>query len=306
MVWVAGKSMCSQLARTIASAEEDIPIREINIQTESALYPQDRATSEEGWKKSEQASGFSALSLAFANELYEELGVPIGILLSAHSNTRIEAFTQRQAIEAHPKLEADTKLMRDADPLTAQGPGRVQQYERTFLPGKTMPARRRSRPRASPIGQSLPGIAGMWRGPSQFFNGKINPVIPYAVRGAIWCQGTSNSGDGRIYAARMEALVRRLARRLGHARHALLLHTDAVLRFAPGPDNVGFADIRQAQHLFFIEQPRKRRHGRPVRCQRGQPRRHPLQQQAAPRHAHGSLGARQAIRQGHRLYRPDL
>ena len=26
----------------------------------------------------------------------------------------------------------------------------------------------------------LPGIAGEWRGPSQFFNGKIAPVVPYA------------------------------------------------------------------------------------------------------------------------------
>ena len=41
------------------------------------------------------ASGFSALSLSFAYELYKELNIPIGILLSAHSNTRIEAFTQR-------------------------------------------------------------------------------------------------------------------------------------------------------------------------------------------------------------------
>ena len=47
----------------------------------------------------------------------------------------------------------------------------------------------------------------MWRGPSQFFNGEIAPVIPFAIRGAIWCQGTSNGNDGRIYAARMEALV---------------------------------------------------------------------------------------------------
>ena len=35
----------------------------------------------------------------------------------------------------------------------------------------------------------------------------VAPLVPYAIRGAIWCQGTSNSGDGRIYAARMEALV---------------------------------------------------------------------------------------------------
>ncbi|MBT8044142.1 MAG: hypothetical protein KJO79_04250, partial [Verrucomicrobiae bacterium] len=121
MVWVAGKSMCRDLARDLSTAENDIPIREININTVSALYPQKKATSDEGWKKAKEASGFSALSLAFAHELYKELNVPIGILLSAHSNTRIEAFTQRQAIEAHPKLKIDQDLIHDGDPLTGQG-----------------------------------------------------------------------------------------------------------------------------------------------------------------------------------------
>ena len=105
-----------------------MPVREININTVSALYPQKRATSEEGWKKANAASGFSALSLSFAYELYKELNVPIGILLSAHSNTRIEAFTQRKAIEIHPKLSGDKDLIHDADPLTEQGRMAFEQY----------------------------------------------------------------------------------------------------------------------------------------------------------------------------------
>ena len=130
MVWTAGKSMCNELARELALSKEDIPIREINIDTVSALYPQKKATSEGGWKKASGASGFSALSLSFAYELYKELNVPIGILLSAHSNTRIEAFTQREAIEKHPKLTGDADLIRDADPLTEQGRNAYERYYR--------------------------------------------------------------------------------------------------------------------------------------------------------------------------------
>ena len=37
MVWTAGKSMCSGIAREIADSQTDIPIREININTVSAL-----------------------------------------------------------------------------------------------------------------------------------------------------------------------------------------------------------------------------------------------------------------------------
>ena len=250
MVWTAGKSMCNQLARDLASAQEDIPIREININTVSALYPQKRATSDDGWKKASAAGGFSALSLSFAHELYKELNMPIGILLSAHSNTRIEAFTQREAIEAHPKLKDDADLIRDADPLTEQGRRAYEQYYVQLSKWQEVAGEAMEKGCRVPARPNLPGIAGMWRGPSQFFNGKIAPVIPYAIRGAIWCQGTSNGGDGRIYAARMEALMQGWRDAWGMPEMPFYF-TQMQCYGSPDPNNVGFADVRQVQHLFF-------------------------------------------------------
>jgi len=251
MVWIASKSMCSAIAREIAGAKEDIPVRQISINTVSALYPQKKATSDGGWKKGKSAGSFSALSLSFAYELYKELKVPVGILLSAHSNTRVEAFTRRQAIEAHPKLKGDVDLMHDADPLTQQGRKAFEKYYKDLrawqreageiaVAGGRMPKR-----------PGLPGIAGMWRGPSQFFNGKIAPVVPYAIRGAIWCQGTSNGGDGRIYAARMEALVHGWRDAWGMPDMPFYF-TQQQCYGAPDPDAVGFADVRQVQYMFFM------------------------------------------------------
>jgi hypothetical protein len=251
MVWTAGKSMCNEVARELTSSKEDIPIREINIDTVSALYPQKKATSEGGWKKASGASGFSALSLSFAYELYKELNMPIGILLSAHSNTRIEAFTQRKAIEAHPKLTGDADLIHDADPLTKQGRDAFVKYYKDLKAWQEEAGKIAEAGGKMPTRPNLPGIAGMWRGPSQFFNGKIAPVIPYAIRGAIWCQGTSNGGDGRIYAARMEALVKGWRDAWGMPGMPFYF-TQMQCYGAPDPNNVGFADIRQAQHLFFV------------------------------------------------------
>lgn len=251
MVWIASKSMCRDLANKLAKSEEDIPVREISINTVSALYPQKKATSDGGWKKSKMAGGFSALSLAFAHELYKELKVPIGILLSAHSNTRIEAFTQRQAIEAHPGLKIDADLIHKGDPLTEQGQKAFEQYNSDLNAWQKAAAASLNEGGGIPGRPNLPGIAGMWRGPSQFFNGKIAPIIPYAVRGAIWCQGTSNSKDGKIYAARMEALLNGW-RDAWKMPEMPFYFTQMQCYGSPNPDNVGFADIRQAQHLFFI------------------------------------------------------
>ena len=46
--------------------------------------------------------------------------------------------------------------------------------------------------------------------PSQYHNGKVNPVVPYALRGAIWYQGESNTASLDViagYGARMKALL---------------------------------------------------------------------------------------------------
>lgn len=251
MVWIARKSRCRDLSDGLAKAEKDIPIRELSIDTVSALYPQERGRSERGWKKPEHAMGFSALALAFTHDLYKELNVPVGILLCAQSNTRIEAFTQREAIEAHPKLKVDADLMHDADPLTAQGKAAYEQYYRDLAAWQKEAAALSKAGGKIPQRPELPGIASMWRGPSQFFNGQIHPVIPYAVRGAIWNQGTSNSKDGKIYAARMEALVRGW-RDAWDMPDMPFYFTQMQPYGSTGPDNLGFADIRQVQHHFFI------------------------------------------------------
>ncbi len=39
------------------------------------------------------------------------------------------------------------------------------------------------------------------------YNGMIAPVVPYAIRGAIWYQGESNEGEGISYTRKMHALV---------------------------------------------------------------------------------------------------
>jgi len=251
MVWTAGSSMCSEIAREIAGSQTDIPIREMNISTVSALYPQKTAASDGGWKTHKDAAGFSALSLSFAYELYKELDMPIGILLSAHSNTRIEAFTQREAIEKHSKLTSDADLIHDADPTTEQGRKAFDKYYQDLRAWQEVAGDAAEAGGRIPARPNLPGIAGMWRGPSQFFNGKINPVIPFAIRGAIWCQGTSNSGDGRIYAARMEALVNGWRDAWGMPEMPFYF-TQMQCYGTPDPDSVGFADIRQAQHMFFM------------------------------------------------------
>ena len=251
MEWFAGKSLCAGLAQELGGAKEEVPIREFRTDTVSALYPQQKGTSEAGWKTSRAAGDFSALALAFAHELHKELKVPVGILLTSHSNTRIEAFAERKAIEGHPGLTVDAEMIHDGDVATEQGRAAFEKYYSDLGTWQSASAAL-GFPVEKPLPRpSLPGIAGQWRGPSQFFNGKIAPVVSYPVRGSLWCQGESNNGDGRLYAARMEALVRGWREAWGMPEMPFYF---TQMQNYGGADSaeLGMADVRQAQHLFFM------------------------------------------------------
>ena len=45
------------------------------------------------------------------------------------------------------------------------------------------------------------------RVPTALYNGMIHPLLPFAIRGAIWYQGESNMADGPLYTKKMRALI---------------------------------------------------------------------------------------------------
>jgi sialate O-acetylesterase len=51
-----------------------------------------------------------------------------------------------------------------------------------------------------------PGREDFWV-PGCLFNGMVNPLLPYAVRGVLWYQGESNVGRAALYARQFPALI---------------------------------------------------------------------------------------------------
>ena len=207
MDWLAGKSMCRDLANELQRAKEDVPIREYTVDTGSSIFLRSRADSEGGWKRSKQAGGFSALSLAFAAELHDELKVPIGILRATHGATPLETWCAYEGFAEHSKLQEIALRIRRSDPTTPDGKAAYAQYDEDLESWQVASEKLINRGGAALPRPKLPGIADDWKGATRMYNKKIAPLIPYAIRGAIWCQGTSNANDGKIYAAKMEALV---------------------------------------------------------------------------------------------------
>ena len=152
---------------------------------------------------------FSAVGYLFARDLNQALKTPVGILTMAYGASTAEAWLPRDAMAADPQLQ----------PLLA----RFDARENFFKANPTA-----MDDQAPPAPQTLnarPGKPGPLRDPVQdqhqptvLFNGMIAPVMPYAIRGAIWYQGESIVGGAPgilLYPRVMQTLVTEWRKRWG-------------------------------------------------------------------------------------------
>lgn len=251
MDWVAGKSMCRDLANQLQRSEPEAPLREYAVDIGASVFLRDRATSKDGWKRARRAGSFSALSLAFAHELHRELGVPVGILRSTHGATPIETWTPYEGFAARPALADIARRVRSSDPTTADGRDAYARFYEQLREWRAQSAAEIERGGAALPQPRLPGIGADWKGATRMYNHKVAPLVPFTIRGVIWCQGTHNASDGEVYAEKMRALVDGLRSRWGRPELPFYF-TQMQCYGEPDPDTVGFADIREAQRKFFM------------------------------------------------------
>jgi len=210
MQWLAGKSSCRLLIKELAEKGKLPPIREGKVTNVfSSLHPVEHA--EGAWSDGSSFSDYSAIAFAFAYALHEELGLPIGILNCAFSTTRIEAWTPRVGFRGGKDEHTRSVYQRllESDPTTPEHKAAWDRfYEELEKTLKGNAQRLENGQEAIPISTRTPGNLNGNRDASWMFNAKINPMVPYAIRGAIWNQGYANSGDGLTYYHNLHSLVR--------------------------------------------------------------------------------------------------
>lgn len=163
-----------------------------------------KSVAEGGW------SGFSAAGYYFGRELHQQLGVAVGLIDSTWGGTRIESWTPPEGFAAVPALKREYELVQLGDPRTVphqQGlEGTLQETERWLAAARQALTQRTLVPTMPTYPVELLPPHDV-QNPTALYNGMIHPVCPFALRGAIWYQGESNSGEGMLYAERMKALV---------------------------------------------------------------------------------------------------
>ena len=179
--------------------------------------PQPQSDIEAAWKVCTPQSvadsgwnGFSAAGYFFGRELHKQLGVAVGLIDATWGGTRIESWTPPEGFASVPALKREYDLVQLGDPRTSP---HQQRLEKVLADTEQWIAAARKATTDRALVPEMPTYPADLLPPhdvqnaTALFNGMIQPLCPFAIRGAIWYQGESNLGEGMLYSEHMKALV---------------------------------------------------------------------------------------------------
>jgi sialate O-acetylesterase len=214
-----GIGMCNNAKEEIAAANYP-GIRLLMIPNKWMPDPQSDTTeskNEGTWKLCSPTTvaeggwgGFSAAAYYFGRELHKQLGVSVGLIDATWGGTRIESWTPPEGFAEVPALGHEYELVQLADARTELHRQRLEQTlketEQWLASARQAVAQKTSAPKMPTYPPELQPPHDV-QNATALYNGMIHPLCPFTIRGAIWYQGESNSGEGRLYTERMKALI---------------------------------------------------------------------------------------------------
>jgi sialate O-acetylesterase len=162
------------------------------------------------WKSlsPQTAADCSAVACYFGMALQQKLGVPIGLLVSSVGGTRIETWMRPETLAATGESRTLVQKWAAVSPDEFQTIGTTYsefQRQRDQVHPQAVKA-------AKAKGEPPPAVPQMPKlrchdCPSALHNGMIAPLQSFAIRGAIWYQGESNSGQATQYEKLLPAMI---------------------------------------------------------------------------------------------------
>src|SRR5690606_2444683 len=199
-------------------------------------------------------SSFSAVAYFFGGNLQETLGVPVGLIQTAWGGTRAEAWTSPETMaeveELKPILDAWAQRVENYDPDAAKA-----RNERVLEKWRDDVAAARETGHPAPRRPQMVEDPQLDRHhPSNLYNGMIAPLVPFAMRGAIWYQGESNANRAYQYRTLMPAMIQRWRDAWGQGDFPF--YQVQLANFDPAwsrekhlPGDSSWAELREAQFL---------------------------------------------------------
>lgn len=153
---------------------------------------------------------FTAVGYFFAREIHRDQNVPVGILSLNWGGTRIEPWIPPAGFHAVPELEEIAKQVDVMNPQSAAGKAAYSAYLKklkVWVKDSELALNNGEVPADHPQRPSYEGNQAH-QAPTVIYNSMIHPVVPSAIKGAIWYQGEANGSEGLSYQHKMQGLVK--------------------------------------------------------------------------------------------------
>lgn len=203
------------------AASNNPRIRHFKVPHVTSHKPETVVKTVGGWQAATPATTgqFTAVGYFFGREIEKTLDVPVGLISCNWGGTRIEPWTPPVGFQSVPALKADfadrlstfpamtAVMVPVTEPaLDAQGkPVLGSDGKPTVKPVLDENKRPKQKPGLQADGK--PMMRANEKSPLAMYNAMVHPIVPYAIRGALWYQGESNIGEGMLYFEKMKALI---------------------------------------------------------------------------------------------------
>jgi sialate O-acetylesterase len=183
-------------AEAAINASTDDKIRLFTVPKTMSFYPMQ--TVDAAWQpcNPKTSRDFSAVGYFYGKLLRQKLNVPVGLINTSWGGTPAEAWTRREVLSAKPEL---AYMVKNHDNYKQSYPSILEGYNRQMEKWKADAEQAKTDGKPEPPKPNAPQDPLNPWGPSILYNGMIAPLLPYAIRGAIWYQGESNAGRAYEY-----------------------------------------------------------------------------------------------------------
>ena len=176
------------------------------------------------WKESnpETSPGFSAVAWYFGRALQQSLNVPVGLIDTCWGGSPAEVWMSQKKLASNPDYKRDILDAYQGDSVK--------------------------------LGTN---VLKRWK-PCELYNGMIAPLIPFAIKGAIWYQGESNAPRAKQYRSLFADMIRNWRQDWDEGKFPFMLvqlapydqkKQRSIEEITAKPVESNWAELREAQLL---------------------------------------------------------
>ena len=211
-VWlVAGQSNMQLTLPETANADAAIAaadhpqLRLFNVSRRVAFHHADGPLARWLPSSPQSVKDFSAAGYYFGVELLNALHVPVGIINSSYGGSQAEAWTPVEYLLASDDLRPCVERQKIWD---EERPRVQTDYDQKMQEWRGTVEKAKQDGTRPPRQPAVPDALREYRIAASIYNGMIAPLIPFAIRGAIWYQGESNEERAQQYGILLPTMIR--------------------------------------------------------------------------------------------------